>query len=86
MFADRGNLMKTITLFELFLAIFALYTICTYRTGTAVLIPVLCLFTIFLFEKLRQRIIEDEEAKKRLLRYQMEDAKKEDFDEIINCD
>jgi hypothetical protein len=78
--------MKTITLFELFLAILALYTICTYKTGTDMLIPVLCLFTIFLFERLRQRIIEDEEAKKRLLKYQVEDSKKDDFDEIINCE
>ncbi len=78
--------MKTITLFELFLAIFAFYTICTYKTGMDIFIPVLCLFTIFLFEKLRQRIQEDEDAKKRLLKYQIEDSKKEDFDEIINCE
>jgi len=76
--------MKTITLFEIFLAIFALYTIFNYKTGTDILIPCLCLLTIFLFEKLRQRIKEDEDARKRLLRYQIEDSKKDDFDEIIN--
>ena len=76
--------MKTITLFEIFLAIFALYTICNYKTGTDILITCLCLLTIFLFEKLRQRIKEDEDARKRLLRYQIENSKKDDFDEIIN--
>ena len=76
--------MKTISLFELFLALFALYTLFTYKTGTDVIIPLLCLFTIFLFEKLRQRIKEDAEAKERLLKYQIEDAKKDGFDEIIN--
>lgn len=78
--------MKTITLFELFLALFALYALFTYKTGTDVIIPLLCLFTIFLFEKLRQRIKEDADAKERLLKYQIEDAKKDDFDEIINCE
>ena len=76
--------MKTITLFELLLALFALYTICTYKTGTDILISLLCLLTIFLFEKLRQRMKEDEDAKKRLLQYQIEESKKDDFDEIIN--
>ena len=78
--------MKTITLFELFLALFALYALFTYKTGTALIIPVLCLLTIFLFEKLRQRIKEDADAKERLLKYKIEDAKKDDFDEIINCE
>jgi hypothetical protein len=78
--------MKTITLFELFLALFALYALFNYKTGTDVIIPLLCLFTIFLFEKLRQRIKEDTDAKKRLLKYQIEDANKDDFDEIINCE
>ena len=78
--------MKTITLFELFLALFTFYTLCTYKTGTDVLIPLLCLFTIFLLEKLRQRINEDEDAHKRLLKYQIEDSQKDDFDEIIRCE
>ena len=78
--------MKTITLFELFLALFALYVLFNYKTGTDVIIPLLCLFTIFLFEKLRQRIKEDADAKERLLKYQIEDANKDDFDEIINCE
>jgi len=78
--------MKTITLFELFLALFVLYALFTYKTGTDVIIPLLCLFTIFLFEKLRQRIKEDADAKERLLKYQLEEAKKDDFDEIINCE
>ena len=78
--------MRTITFFELFLALFALYTLFNYKTGTDVIIAALCLFTIFLFEKLRQRIKEDADAKERLLKYQIEDAKKDNFDEIINCE
>lgn len=78
--------MKIFTFFQIFLALFALYAFFTYKTGTDVIIPVLCLFTIFLFEKLRQRIKEDTDAKERLLKYQIEDAKKDDFDEIINCE
>jgi hypothetical protein len=78
--------MKIITLFELFLALFALYRLYTSSTGTDVLLPVLCLVTIFLFEKLRQRIQEDADAQRRLLQYQIEESKKDDFDEIINCE
>lgn len=78
--------MKIFTFFQLFLALFALYALFTHKTGADLIIPVLCLFTIFLFEKLRQRIKEDTDAKERLLKYQIEDAKKDDFDEIINCE
>jgi len=78
--------MRTISLFELLLALFACYTLLTYNVGVGVLVPLLCLFTIFLFERLRRRIKEDEEAKMRLLKYEKESAEKDDFDEIIHCE
>ena len=78
--------MKTISLFELLLTLFAFYTLFNYDVGIGILVPILCLFTIFLFERLRQRIKEDEEAKMRALKYKKEDAKKDNFDEIINCE
>jgi len=76
--------MKTISLFELLLALFAFYTLVTYDMGIGILVPILCLFTIFIFERLRQRIKEEEAAKMRLLQYEKEAAKKDDFDEIIS--
>jgi hypothetical protein len=76
--------MKTISIFELLLALFAFYTLFKYEVGIGILVPILCLFTIFLFERLRQRIKEDQEAKMRLLQYEKEDAKKDNFDEIIS--
>jgi hypothetical protein len=76
--------MKTISLFELVLALFAFYTLVTYDVGIGILVPILCLFTIFLFERLRQRIKEDEAAKMRLLKYEKEAKKKDAFDEIIS--
>ena len=76
--------MKTISLFELLLALFAFYTLFKYDVGIGILVPMLCLFTIFLFERLRQRIKEDEAAKMRLLEYEKEDAQKDNFDEIIS--
>ena len=76
--------MKTISLFELLLALFAFYTLVEYDMGIGILVPILCLFTIFLFERLRQRIKEDEAAKMRLLKYEKEAKKKDPFDEIIS--
>jgi hypothetical protein len=77
--------MKIISLFELLLALFAFYTLFKYDVGIGILVPILCLFTIFLFERLRQRIKEDEEARMRLLEYEKEEAKKDSYDEIISC-
>jgi hypothetical protein len=76
--------MKTISLFELLLALFAFYTLFKYDVGIGILVPMLCLFTIFLFERLRQRIKEDEAAKMKLLQYEKEAARKDSFDEIIS--
>jgi hypothetical protein len=65
------------SLFELFLVLFTFYAITKYEGTMRVIVPILCLFAVFLFERLQVRIKEDEEAKKRLLKYKLEDLKKE---------
>jgi len=78
--------MRVLSLFELLLALFGFYALFTYEAGKGMMVPVLCLCTMYLFEKLRQRIKEDEEARKRLLRYEEEDSKKDGFDEVISLE
>jgi len=65
--------MGIFSLFELFLVIFTFYAVFKYEGGMKFLIPILCLVAVFLFERLRGRLKEDEEARKRLLRYEQED-------------
>ena len=55
--------MGVLSLFQLFLAVFTLYAI--YEGGMKVLIPVLCLGTVFLFERSKGRLKEDEDVRKR---------------------
>lgn len=69
--------MGLFTLFELFLVLFTFYAIFKLEGGLRVLVPILCLVAVFLFERLQGSIREDEEAKKRLLKYEQEDDKKE---------
>jgi hypothetical protein len=78
--------MRVLSLFELLLALFGFYALLTYEAGKGMMVPVLCLCTLYLFEKLRQRIKEDEEARKRLLRYEEEDSNKDGFDEVISSE
>jgi len=42
----------------------------------SILVPILCLVTVFLLEKLQGRFKEDEEARERFLRYKREDYMK----------
>ena len=49
-----GGTMRIHLLFELFLVIFTLYAILNYKGSKAVLVPVLCLGTVYLFEQLRK--------------------------------
>jgi hypothetical protein len=70
--------MKVFTLFELFLVVFTFYGIFKYEGIMRALIPILCLLTMFLFERLRGKVEEHEEAKKRLLRYQKDEHIKEE--------
>ena len=73
--------MKIIALFELLLVVFAFYGIIKYEGALRALIPMLCLFAVFLVERLQASIDETEEAKNRLRRYQMEEYKKEEVTE-----
>ena len=68
--------MGIFSLFELFLVLFTFYAIFKYEGGLRILVPILCLFAVFLFERLQGRLKEDEEAKKRLLKYEQEDYRK----------
>lgn len=69
--------MGIFSLFELFLVLFTFYAITKYEGGLRILVPLLCLAAVFLFERLQGRLEEDEEARKRLLRYRLEDSLKE---------
>ena len=69
--------MGIFSLFELFLIMFTFYAILKYEGGIRILVPILCLIAVFLFERLQGRLKEDEEAKKRLLMYKLEDHRKE---------
>lgn len=68
--------MGLFSLFELFLVLFTIYAIFKYEGGTRILIPILCLVAVYLFEKIKGRMEEDEQAKKRLLKYSLEDHRK----------
>ena len=68
--------MGLFSLFELFLVLFTIYAIFKYEGGTRILIPILCLVAVYLFEKIKGRLEEDEQAKKRLLKYSLEDHRK----------
>ncbi len=68
--------MGIFSLFELFLVIFAFYAIIKFEGGSRIVVPSLCLVVVFLFERLQGRLKEDEEARKRLLRYKLEDHNK----------
>ncbi len=65
--------MGLFSLFELFLVVFTIYAILNYEGGTRILIPILCLVAVYLFEKIKGRLEEEEQAKKRLLKYSLED-------------
>jgi len=68
--------MGLFSLFELFLVIFTLYAILKYEGGMRILVPIICLVAVFLFERLQARLKENEEARKRLLKYKLEDYTK----------
>jgi hypothetical protein len=68
--------MGVFSLFELFLVLFTFYAIFKFEGGMIILVPVLCLVVVFLFERLQGRMKEDEEARKRLLRYEQENYRK----------
>lgn len=69
--------MGIFSLFELFLVLFTFYAILKYDGVMRVVVPILCLIVVFLFERLQGRMKENEEAKKRLLKYKLDDHRKE---------
>ncbi|MEE8381142.1 MAG: hypothetical protein V3V90_03585 [Thermodesulfobacteriota bacterium] len=54
--------MRILSLFELFLVVFTLYAV--HEGGMKVLVPVLCVGTVFLFERLEVELKEDKEFRK----------------------
>ncbi|KPJ56527.1 MAG: hypothetical protein AMJ42_05225 [Deltaproteobacteria bacterium DG_8] len=60
--------MGACSLFELFLVLFTFYALLEFEGGMRILVPVLCLVTVLLFEMLRGKLSEEEEAKKKSLR------------------
>ena len=68
--------MVILSLFELFLLVFAIYTLLNCEGGMKTLVLVLCLVAVCLFERLRERMKEDNKAKKRLLKYGLGDSRK----------
>ena len=73
--------MRIFALFELLLVVFAFYGIIKYEGVLRTLIPILCLCTVFLLQRLQGRMDETEEAKNRLRMYQIEECKKEEVTE-----
>ena len=58
--------MKVYSLFELFLTVFAFYAILEFEGEMRIIIPSLCLFTSFLFGRLRTGLKEKEGREQRL--------------------
>ncbi len=58
--------MGVFSLFELFLVIFTYHAIVKFDGGMRVLVPIFCLVTVFMFERLQAKLKVDEETKKRL--------------------
>ncbi len=52
-FPRGGAVMRTFSLFELFLTIFTFYAV--YEGDMKILVPCLCLVTAYLFENLRKK-------------------------------
>ena len=69
--------MGIFSLFELFLVLFTFYALIKFDGVVRILVPIMCLVAVFLFERLQGRMKEDEEAKKRLLKYKLDDHRKE---------
>jgi len=68
--------MGLFSLVELFLVLFTIYALFKYEGGTRILVPLLCLVAVYLFERLQGRMEDNEQARKRLLKYSLEDHRK----------
>lgn len=79
--------MRIYVLFELCLVIFTLYAILKYKGAKAVLVPVICLSTVYLFEQLRKKPPKEvEKTKKRPLKRQPPRVKIQEFDRMGQSD
>ena len=70
--------MTIFSLFELFLTVFSLYAILRFQGQMRILVPLLGLFGVLLCERLQKRLKEEKEAKKRLLKYKLEEHRKKE--------
>ena len=57
--AKGGDLMGAYSLFELFLVIFTYHALVAYEGSMRVLVPLLCLMTVLLFERLQLKLKEE---------------------------
>jgi len=73
--------MGAFSLFELFLVFFAFYALLKFEGGVRAVVPILCLVVVFLFERVQRRLKENQEVRKRLLRYKLEDQRREAVNE-----
>jgi hypothetical protein len=69
--------MEFLSLIELFLVLSTFVVILKYEGGMRLLVPILCFIAVFFLERLQKRMKEEEVAKKRLLKYKLEDYRKE---------
>lgn len=73
--------MRIHLLFELFLVLFTLYALLSYKGSKAVLVPLLCLVTAYLFEQLRKRPHKEvEKSQKKPLRRQTPQIQIKEFE------
>jgi len=56
--------MDAYSFFELFLAIFTYHAVTNFEGSMRVLVPIICLVTVFLFERLRVRLKKDWKTRK----------------------
>ena len=74
--------MGIFSLLQLFLVLFTFYAVVKYEGGMRVLVPIICLIAVFLLERLQARLKEEKEAKRRLLKYKLEDYKKKEGNKL----
>ena len=71
---EKKGILRICRLMELFLVMFVLYGVLFHKEGEKILIPTLCLFSVFLFERLQKRIRVLKRHKTRLDAHILEDG------------
>lgn len=64
--------MNFLILFEVFLVVLSFYSIASFTGVSKYTVPLACLFCLFWVQKLEKQMREEEEARKRLIRYELE--------------